>query len=108
METKKKDGKPYKFKRATRKKMSLAHTGKKLSPETRAKISAARQERQSLIAMGLLKPYKHSPATRKKLSRIMKKLKHRPSRKAIKSSAEERGNRRKDKLLAKKVLKGQL
>jgi hypothetical protein len=96
----------YKFSDETRKRMSQARKGRKLSPETKKKISQARQEREALIQMGLLKPFAHSEETKQHLSKVMKRKKHRPSKAAIRKSAQERSSLRSDKRLAKKLSKG--
>lgn len=104
----KKSPKPYKFSPSTRKKMSKAHTGKKLSEETKQKIREARAEREWMIQNGYMKPFKHSKATKELLSKLAKKRKHRPSRAAIKKSAQERKARSEDRKLARKIEKGLL
>lgn len=93
--------------KATRKKMSLAHQGKKLSPETRQKIRDAKAERKKMVEMGLISPYQHTPETRKKLSRIMKKKKHKPTDAAIRKSAQSRSATKQDRRLARKIMKGE-
>lgn len=98
----------YVFSRSTRRKMAQAHTGKKLSPETKAKISAARREREALIELGLLPRFKHSEETRKKLSRIMKRKKHKPSKEALAISARERSNKSKDRKIVKAINQGKI
>jgi hypothetical protein len=103
-----KEEKQYVFSRSTRRKMSLAHTGKKLSEETKEKIRAAKAERKWMIEQGYLQPFRHSEETKKKLSRIMKRKKHKPTRRALRRSAEERANRKEDKKLQRKIIKGQL
>jgi hypothetical protein len=100
--------KGFKFKTSTRKKMSRAHSGKKLSDETKAKISAARQEREALIKLGLLPKFKHSEETKEHLRKVMKRKKIKPSKAALRRSAQERGNKRRDKELARKIRKGTL
>lgn len=87
----------YKFSKTTRARMSKAHTGLKLSAATKAKISAARRERQALIEAGLLQPYRHTEETKRKLRKLMKARKHKPSRKALKRSAQVRKARSEDK-----------
>ena len=61
-----------KFSKKTRQRMAEAHKGKKLSDETKAKISAARQEREAMIEQGLLQPFRHSDKTKRKMSRLAK------------------------------------
>jgi hypothetical protein len=96
----------YKFSDETRKRMSKARKGRKLSEATKQKIRDARQERETLIQMGLLKPFKHTPETKEHLRQVMKRKKHRPSRAAIQKSAKERSSLKADKRLARKVTKG--
>ena len=96
----------YKFSNETRQRMSKARKGRKLSPETKQKIRDARREREALIQMGLLKPFKHTPEMKEHLRAVMKRKKHRPSKAAIKKSAQERSSLRADKRLARKITKG--
>jgi hypothetical protein len=96
----------YKFSNETRLKMSKARKGRKLSEETKRKIREARQEREALIKMGLLKPFKHTDETKEHLRSVMKRKKHRPSKAAIKKSAQERSSLRSDRRLARKLSKG--
>ena len=100
----------YKFSKATRARMSAAHTGKKLSQETKDKISAAMQERKALVAMGLLPQFRHTDATKARLRRKAKERKAKPGKKALRNSIATRSTRSKDKRaerLARKVLRGE-
>jgi hypothetical protein len=92
--------------KATRLAMSRAHTGLKISPAAKAKISAARKEREALIEAGLLKPFRHSDKTKKLLRKLAKARKQKPGRKALKAAALEKRNRAADKALAKRVTRG--
>lgn len=93
--------KKWKLSEETRKKMSKAHKGRKHSPETIAKIAAARQERIALIEAGLLPAYKHSPETIKKMKKAAKGRK--PSRKCIEAAARANRDRAAERRVAKIV-----
>jgi hypothetical protein len=83
--------------------MSKAHTGKKLSEETKAKIRAAKAERKVLIELGWIKPYKHTEETKAHLSKVMRAKRQKPSKIAHLHSRLERSNRSRDKKLLKKL-----
>jgi hypothetical protein len=101
---------PRKFSAKTRAKMSKAHMGKKHSPETIAKIRAAKQERDTLVAMGVLKRFTHSEATKALLRKIAlkQKRKHKLTLKERQKGAENRKRDRETEKRAQQILKGQL
>jgi hypothetical protein len=86
----------YKFSEQTRKRMSKAHKGKRHSKATIAKIRVAKQERDLLVAQGLLPKFHHSPATKKRLRLMALKRSHKLSAKDRKKALAVRRNRAAD------------
>lgn len=97
-----------KFSNKTRERMRKAHLGKKHNPETIAKIRAAKKERDTLVAMGVLKPFRHSETTRKLLRKLALKQKrrHKLSRKDRARGAQAQRNKTLDRRLKRQVEKG--
>ena len=100
----------YKLKPRTRKMMSLAHQGKHHSPETIEKIRLAKKERDTLVAMGLLKPFHHSEATKAKLRKIALKQKrrHKLTRAERLRGAEVRKKDRTTEKRVRQIMRGKL
>lgn len=87
--------------KATKLKIAAARKGKKHKPETIEKIRQAMRERGELMRQGLLPAYKHSDATRAKMRKAAKHRK--PSKQALKNSAEVRRTHKEGNLLRKKL-----
>ena len=89
----------YHHSKATREKIRKARLGKHHSKATIAKIKAAMLERAALVRAGVLPAHHHSEETKRRMRKAAK------NRKFSRSARSASLNTRKDRKLAKELLK---